>query len=740
MQVSNKTLEDDAFKTSVNAIPKANVNVTLKAIVNVTCKKNITCKKSVTHKKNNTSKKMSPLIKMMSPRKMASSRILLLQNHVSCTALVECNHNILENDTQKKTDTKINPRKNKNLEMKHEKNKCVKCNGFKILNSNMLCVRCRPNQERFDKCTGCNKKKLLIFENKLCTTCYYNAQFQNVSSGNQDIDNLIKATHSNQPRFRLSWIPFNEFIDIKRIGTGGFSEIYTATWTKGIVRGWSKSKEEFNRIENVTVVLKVLKNSSTIDSAFLKELQSIVKSQTNHINYHLIQCYGATKCPNTNNYVFVMSYMSHGSLNEYLSNNFVNITWPMKREFLRNIVAGIKWIHENRIIHRDIHDGNILINNKNLKRNESESFVADLGFSRPAKEDLENSEFKIYGIMPFVAPEVLSKKPYSFSSDIYSLGIIMWVLTTGRRPFCDQAYDAHLMFNICDGSRPDITEDTPQCWATLMQKCWHSDPLKRPSINEIDHEINFKYWKIDENFIEAENKRQELFKSGKFIVRNMHPHSKTHSQLLNPTINVMLSGLIRGSISSASSSIDTLHSIGNSYSFNIIGTNDLSTSISLSVSKKHTIEFLLANKNETKRRKLVNNESNTKIIDLRTNSYQTIGQEVPNSQTNNLSVSDALKQITTLSDLSFNDMLNYEAGIALSKTLNMDLTLKYLDLSSKNLRNGSGKALAETLCNNITLTSLNLEKNHLADEAGKALAKALQINTTLTYLSFHFMN
>ncbi|CAG8680800.1 13205_t:CDS:1, partial [Cetraspora pellucida] len=116
--------------------------------------------------------------------------------------------------------------------MNHEKDKCVNCNEFKELNYSKLCSSCQ-------KCTGCKKKKSLKYENKLCTACYYNTQFQNVSSGNQEIDDLIKATHSNQPKFRLSWIPYIEFIDIKRIGTGGFSEIYTATWPKGIVRGWS---------------------------------------------------------------------------------------------------------------------------------------------------------------------------------------------------------------------------------------------------------------------------------------------------------------------------------------------------------------------------------------------------------------------------------------------------------------------------------------------------------------------
>ncbi|CAG8565291.1 8427_t:CDS:2 [Dentiscutata erythropus] len=167
-------------------------------------------------------------------------------------------------------------------------------------------------------------------------TCYYT---QKVNSGNQDIDNLIKATHNNMFRFRLEWVPFCDFMDIKRIGIGGFSEVYTATWTKGIAKGWSRRRKEFCRIQNATVVLKVLKDSSTINSAFLKELQIIIKCHPNSDNHNnrLIQCYGVSKDPITNNYVFIMSYMSHGSLSEYLSNNFKNITWQMKLQFLRDI-------------------------------------------------------------------------------------------------------------------------------------------------------------------------------------------------------------------------------------------------------------------------------------------------------------------------------------------------------------------------------------------------------------------
>ncbi|CAG8810620.1 15280_t:CDS:1, partial [Dentiscutata erythropus] len=108
------------------------------------------------------------------------------------------------------------------------------------------------------------KVKLKYENNKLCTACYNARRFLNSNSGNQDIDNLIKATHNKQLKYRLEWIPFKDFVDIKQIGTGGFSEVYTATWTKGTLKKVKRNK-------NTTVVLKVLKDSSNINSAFLKE-------------------------------------------------------------------------------------------------------------------------------------------------------------------------------------------------------------------------------------------------------------------------------------------------------------------------------------------------------------------------------------------------------------------------------------------------------------------------------------
>ncbi|CAG8673083.1 7683_t:CDS:2 [Acaulospora morrowiae] len=146
---------------------------------------------------------------------------------------------------------------------------------------------------KYDKCSGCNKKKSLQYGNvDLCTGCH-SAQFQSVNSGNSDIDNLIKATQRNNIQFRLEWIPFEDFIDIQKVAEGGFSMIFTAKWRKGRVKSYSKGK--FNRTGPITIVLKILKDSQNINSAFIKELQNITETQPNSSIRNLVHYYGKSR-------------------------------------------------------------------------------------------------------------------------------------------------------------------------------------------------------------------------------------------------------------------------------------------------------------------------------------------------------------------------------------------------------------------------------------------------------------
>ena len=146
--------------------------------------------------------------------------------------------------------------------------------------------------------------------------------------------------------------------------------------------------------------------------------------------------------------------------------------------------------------------------------------------------------------MPYLAPEVLSKKLYTKESDIYSFGMLMWEHTTGKKPFHDRPHDQYLMLDILKGERPQITDDTPKFYAELMKKCWDHNPENRPTAKEIHNRFqryHFNPIKEEKKVIKlAEDKRQEIIKSEKFLSDTKdykhHPESFYTSRLLNESI------------------------------------------------------------------------------------------------------------------------------------------------------------------------------------------------------------
>ncbi|CAG8586459.1 15001_t:CDS:2 [Acaulospora colombiana] len=306
-----------------------------------------------------------------------------------------------------------------------------------------------------------------------------------------------------------------------------------------------------------TVALKVLDDSSGIDFGnFFNEFKRTydckeywVKTAT------IIRLFGASQDPASKNFIIVMEYVSNGDLHSYLVKNFSRISWTDKFNSLYYLFNGIKKIHDETIIHRDLHGGNILLMDN---KEEIISRVTDLGFSLPAAELEETSEQgNIYGVIPYIAPEIFQGKPFSYASDIYSLGMIMYQLASGHRPFHDRAHDVHLAIDICNGLRPTITEDTPKCWFDLMKKCWHPDPTKRPIIGDLLNSSSENcFWEYDRDcngkikdkymqmINEAEEKRIKMVESGIPFLKDLedeHPSANYTSILLTPTISTIKS-------------------------------------------------------------------------------------------------------------------------------------------------------------------------------------------------------
>ncbi|CAG8581045.1 17859_t:CDS:2, partial [Racocetra fulgida] len=95
-------------------------------------------------------------------------------------------------------------------------------------------------------------------------------------------------------------------------------------------------------------------------------------------------------------------------------------------------------------------------------------------------ERIEDIKFIAYGAYG---------RPYTKASDIYSTGVLMWVISSGKQPFANRGHDFQLQIDICNGIRPDITPDTPQFYQELMESCWNQDPKQRPTIQTIQLDL-----------------------------------------------------------------------------------------------------------------------------------------------------------------------------------------------------------------------------------------------------------
>ncbi|GBC45435.1 uncharacterized protein OCT59_027122 [Rhizophagus irregularis] len=231
------------------------------------------------------------------------------------------------------------------------------------------------------------------------------------------------------------------------------------------------------------VALKIICNENSeeehdeFNDEFVKELK-LLYEVGNHPNIN--RCLGITKDPKYN--ILVLEYANEGNLKGYLNKNFASLKWNDKIRMALDITDGLKFLHFKEIIHRDLHSKNILVNNGNL-------IIADFGLSKKLAEVTTDSVGNRYGVVEYIEPQCFKIINYKKDkkSDIYSLGILLWEISSGHRPF--SGYPQKLLTDhIKDGNRENPIEGTPLKYQRLYQICWDDDPKLRPDIEEV-HEI-----------------------------------------------------------------------------------------------------------------------------------------------------------------------------------------------------------------------------------------------------------
>ena len=102
--------------------------------------------------------------------------------------------------------------------------------------------------------------------------------------------------------------------------------------------------------------------------------------------------------------------------------------------------------------------------------------MADFGLSKRI-EDASNSQSKLFGMVPYVDPKCFDRqrsnssqiKVYSLNekSDVYSVGVLLWEISSGKLPFCNQPYDISLAINILQGFREEPVPNTPDDYVKI---------------------------------------------------------------------------------------------------------------------------------------------------------------------------------------------------------------------------------------------------------------------------------
>lgn len=154
------------------------------------------------------------------------------------------------------------------------------------------------------------------------------------------------------------------------------------------------------------------------------------------------------------------------------------------RFYVHQILDGVRYLHDNQIIHRDLKLGNLLLNDKlNVK-------IGDFGLA--TRIDYVGERKKtLCGTPNYIAPEILNKKGHSYEVDIWSIGCVMFTLMVGQPPFETKTLkDTYSRIRKCEYKLP---QSLPKYPADLIMAMLQSDPAKRPSVHEcIKHEFFIK--------------------------------------------------------------------------------------------------------------------------------------------------------------------------------------------------------------------------------------------------------
>ena len=255
---------------------------------------------------------------------------------------------------------------------------------------------------------------------------------------------------------------------VRPIGDGGFSTIYLIK-----SRRYSGPESDF-----VVKLIDLQKNdSNTLPDIFRTEISAL--RQLGHPHVIRIFHYFTSE---TLLYI-ILEYCPNGDIKDVIVKQGL-IKAPLSIQLTRDIVTALKFCHEHGIAHRDIKPSNILIDKYGRAK------LADFGLAQCFEEHGPLSRM-FAGSLPYLAPEVLLKKPYDpMKADIWGLGITIYEMVTGKLPWTN--LEETTLIEEVSARKIAYPPDLDRNWVTVLQAMLQRVPSQRVTCEQILRMLIFR--------------------------------------------------------------------------------------------------------------------------------------------------------------------------------------------------------------------------------------------------------
>ena len=314
----------------------------------------------------------------------------------------------------------------------------------------------------------------------LLSTLKENGKYTCYNRDMEIISSYIKNFYKKNKKYPTTKMKFYKYGRL--LGKGAFGKVNLCLHTltgrlvaiKSINKEKIKNERQKKKIKLETTIMETLSKSKNIVKIF----------ETYETKKHIC---------------IVMEYICAGDLLTYIKKRS-KLTEPVAKFIFKQIILGIKHIHDNGIIHRDIKLDNILLDlDNNIK-------ICDFGVSRKINKD--DVMFEQCGTPAYIAPEILINKGYQgFGVDIWSAGVVLYAMLSGTVPFKgNNLKELHNL--IISGDYKEIKGISIEA-EDLLKNILEVDPNKRFKIEEIlNHpwliNFDFNFWKNQNLFTNAE--------------------------------------------------------------------------------------------------------------------------------------------------------------------------------------------------------------------------------------------